>query len=620
MQRRPTQPAGSSARRSRRFIAALTVPMLVLGACSDNILMPSASGPGRTGLAAGQSGQSRGIEDSYLELESRIPGFGGMFVNAEGDIQIWVAPNTDRGRAERGVRDFLSNKTGHLKGPKPRRLVLRAGRYGFGSLVAWQQAIASAATRESGIAMIDADESLNRVRVTVRTEDALHRLPVLLARARVPQRAVVAEVIDYKFEATNVLNAGINRPAAAGLQISSLISTQLNGMYYDPTIQVCTMGFNIVVSGQPYFLTASHCTTTYGGELGRLWFAPSIVYNPITGQIAINTNAYVGQTARNPAWVTTNCFGGATRCRWTDAMLVKWRNNDYAKNVYITSVIGSGNNAGNVVIGDEQLVVESMFGPSFTGGPEWPLRDPTQMPGMVVSKTGSITGTTTGPLLQTCNIIIPTNTGLGINCGNLAQMREDPGDSGAPVYYTNLFSNVPFTEGIATLKATVQAHPNDAYAVYSPWGAIMTDLGIVRLSGGALAFSSTTGGGGGPPPFTGSIVGPTDINPNMDYDWSISTQAGTAPYSYQWYVDGEPAESNESYISRSFSPYSWHSIYAEVIDAEGRYIQTAALDVHVNTGSCDPNEENCYETRKVRRGPTNSKSGSASRPPTTKRP
>ena len=98
------------------------------------------------------------------------------------------------------------------------------------------------------------------------------------------------------------------------------------------------------------------------------------------------------------------------------------------------------------------------------------------------------------------------------------------------------------------------------------------------------------------PPYQG-IVGPTSLYPYQTYQWSAENlYNGTGPYSHQWYVDDAPF-TTDAVLSTSFGPSSQHNIYVEVTDPTG-YHSTSdpTFTVTVNTGTCAPEEINCYET------------------------
>lgn len=52
-----------------------------------------------------------------------------------------------------------------------------------------------------------------------------------------------------------------------------------------------------------------------------------------------------------------------------------------------------------------------------------------------------------------------------------------------------------------------------------------------------------------PPSFSVSVTGPTEVAENMECLWSGAASAGTQPYSYIWYRDGNQAGSTSEYYA-----------------------------------------------------------------------
>ena len=72
---------------------------------------------------------------------------------------------------------------------------------------------------------------------------------------------------------------------------------------------------------------------------------------------------------------------------------------------------------------------------------------------------------------------------------------------------------------------------------------------------------------------------------NQSQNFTSNSANGTAPYTYQWYLDGQPVPNatNSTWSLNSTSP-GWHTVYAEVIDSVGELVKsntgTAAIIIH----------------------------------------
>lgn len=162
---------------------------------------------------AGAEGQptarkmSRGVEDAFLAIEQSVPGFGGMYRDSLGAINYFIVDPANAPAAEAAIREkfgFSGNPNG------PNRLVMRQGQYGFSQLVEWQTRIRKGATLENEVRLLDADESINRVRMYVRSDSALARVPALASRLDIPLDAIKAEVNDFQVDVGPLI---VPRPA-----------------------------------------------------------------------------------------------------------------------------------------------------------------------------------------------------------------------------------------------------------------------------------------------------------------------------------------------------------------------------------------------------------------------
>lgn len=97
------------------------------------------------------------------------------------------------------------------------------------------------------------------------------------------------------------------------------------------------------------------------------------------------------------------------------------------------------------------------------------------------------------------------------------------------------------------------------------------------------------------PPVVATVDGPGVIMPTETYTWGAANLTGTAPYSYEWYLDGNLVGTGSTYTTMINDPASVHMLTLDVADGYG-YWQQASLGVSVNTGQCQPGDPNCYES------------------------
>ncbi|HXT18589.1 MAG TPA: hypothetical protein VN706_23375 [Gemmatimonadaceae bacterium] len=389
--------------------------------------------------------KSRGIEDVFLDVETTIPGFGGFFIDSAGDVEAFVSDSSRNVQAANAVRSwFTAHHDLFQRNPKA-RILLRKGSFGFSQLVAWQQAVAMGTQVADEISLIDADESVNRVTVWVRSQAAADRLPLVADRLGIPREALLARVADLRVTATTQ-TTDAHRPTSAGFKIKYNFSPD--------TTEACTMGYNVNVNGERYFITASHCQRNFTGGTGMQWYQTD--------------GTQLGSTAINPAWATTGCTAGALVCRMTDIALVKYWPffTSLDSTAAETSVVGNGSNSGNQTIGSYYRLA------SYLGD---------RVIGDTLYKTGFASGTTKGPLIQSCAITPPDAVfHESVTCASIVQANDIEGDSGAPVYYFRfpLAGDVRVAEGVAWGKGTVLVLQHPQVFLYSPWPIMQSDLGV----------------------------------------------------------------------------------------------------------------------------------------------
>lgn len=91
-------------------------------------------------------------------------------------------------------------------------------------------------------------------------------------------------------------------------------------------------------------------------------------------------------------------------------------------------------------------------------------------------------------------------------------------------------------------------------------------------------------------PMSASISGPSFVYANNVITWTAVVSNGTAPYTYQWYRDGAPVSTQQSYTGNT--GWSDFVLRVDVIDAVGR---NAGSTKSVTVSSCPPPEIQCEE-------------------------
>jgi hypothetical protein len=439
---------GTPARRSKLTTAFLLV--LTISACSDqSVDAPKSQRIRAASFAAQIAGAPRGIESVFLEMEKSIPGFGGFTTDASGDIQVVVTDPSSTDAAQAAVRAWFAAKTDRFQRLPNAKVNVRLGQYAFSKLVEWQGAVIQGSTASDDIRLIDADELKNRVTVYVGTDDAAARMSAFAQRVGVPFEALSVEVRDLRVTPTTDVHTSIIRPTVAGFHVQYKYHTSPD------SLEGCTLGWNVKVSGVRMFLLPSHCNRNHVGVTGMQWEQPTI-------------GSPIGNTTINKAWQVLGCPSGSSFCRYTDASLVAYMSGTQSdSSVAETSTVGSGSSAGNTTVGTYYRAYAQMSGIKGVGDTVW--------------KTGSISGTTKGPIVLTCAATGPdTEFHQFVWCSNVVQANDLNGDSGAPVYWYSyiLNPNLVVPEGMAWASAANVSIGGGPYFLYNDWSSIEFDLGV----------------------------------------------------------------------------------------------------------------------------------------------
>jgi hypothetical protein len=437
--------------------------MVALAACSDQpasptkdlpILAPAPVSAAQREIAAAVQGRrTRGFEDEILRMEARAPGLGGVWQDSSGAPVIYLKDLSNRSAAMAELRSFAATMPVAVPfrstlGVEDRTIVLQ-GQFAFSELVAWTHEI-SAHVRAPGFLSIDADEGLNRVRITISKTAPIEQFRDAIRSLGIPDSAVAFDR-SSPFVLTSTFQDHV-RPTGGGLQIA----TTSGGF--------CSLGYNVDVQfyAEEGFLTASHCSGYFNG------FTGTTVYQATT-----TSGNEIGTVSINPAWNLTNSdCRGVTLCNDADAMYVHSADTSaasWSKRIYYGSA-GNNNSPGSTTIISQYTGIHVL-------GYAWE--------GMTVYKVGRTTGVTYGTVASTCeNPMIDslTATPKVILCADRATgISGGHGDSGGPVYYPPVSPDPPYAIGLMLSSFATSVNSNDqciagCQILFSEWYNVQSHL------------------------------------------------------------------------------------------------------------------------------------------------
>ena len=238
--------------------------MMILGGCQAFLPMedPAMQSEGLQSQAA--SGTIRGsIDDLFAEVARRVPAFGGIFFDDQGNLTIYLTDLREKTAAEAAIVAVFGPHRSDIAGLiQQRGTQVLQGRYGFEQLKEWKDRLLTLHTIP-GVVLSDIDDANNRLTVGVETLDVSSQVQQELGNLGIPLEAVNLEETGRIEYATHTLQS-YWRPVEGGFQIQF-------GSAIGSTIGTCTLGFNAVRSGVSGFVTNSHCTAQRSVVEGTLF-------------------------------------------------------------------------------------------------------------------------------------------------------------------------------------------------------------------------------------------------------------------------------------------------------------------------------------------------------------
>jgi hypothetical protein len=416
------------ARTSKRTTALIVAVVTLTGACTDS--MGPTRAPAAAVQAAGTPAQlavsdGRGLDAEFTRLASQIPGFGGMYYDKSGTLNVYMAtPRSGaaalrrediatqlRAYGGRAVQSHLMR--GSAVGAQSAAIapvVVQQGAYDYLQLRAWKDRLTSI-FKVHGVVYLDIDESANRLHVAVTSGASQQQVQKQLAHAGVPQTAVLITRMS-PIEPVATLQDRL-RPVPSGAQISFPLPS-MPGF-----IGICTVGFNARIPtapGKTFFVTPSHCSEVQGGTEGTPYFQP----RPVRGNATANL---IAMEFRDPQYGNPGglCYTGF-RCRLSDALLAQYSSPSLADFGKIARTTFELQRIGSIIIDPQH--------------PRWTVVDELPFPfeGDTAHKVGQTSGWTSGPVVATCVDVQEAKSDIVEICQDFVEAGSRPGDSGASVF------------------------------------------------------------------------------------------------------------------------------------------------------------------------------------------
>lgn len=439
------------------FRGLLLTAVVLNGGCSDSLtsgesdasLRPVASvSPDRMGRPA-----FRTLDEQMLDLAKEVPGFGGMFYDENGVLQVYLTELSGRDRAALAIAEFLRGRRpmerggGNLQSAARTPIRFRRGNFDYAQLFSWQQHVNRVVFSIPGVVFTDIDEARNALTVAVTDAGVAERVRAELVELRLPRRAldvvISGPIRSFQEELKPIGDGGGSGSGGGSSQsLREHLRPVLGGLGIDlsPTSpnpwRNCTAGFNAYTYwGTPVLVTNSHCTQT-----------PAM----LEGEAHYQGGSIIGYEIADAPPFDHVAHGSCPVdrwCRWSDAALIGYQSGvswDFAKSAFTGLPYCTTGPCDFTMEGKLQITFKHTLPP---------------LHGETVNKTGQRTGWTRGQITNTCvTQSSQQRADLGYLiylCQYVVGAHADAGDSGSPVY---------------TRYTTVAGEPGEMWLYGILWG------------------------------------------------------------------------------------------------------------------------------------------------------
>ena len=128
-------------------------------------------------------------DDLLLEVARKVPGFGGMFIDAEGRLAVYLLDTSQLPAARSAIESVFGSSRVPAAGVRA-----LPGQYGITQLKTWVER-ATALLSTDGVTSVDLDEARNRVTVGIDDRSRQPAAERAVSSLRIPRKAVLIEVI-----------------------------------------------------------------------------------------------------------------------------------------------------------------------------------------------------------------------------------------------------------------------------------------------------------------------------------------------------------------------------------------------------------------------------------------
>jgi hypothetical protein len=127
-------------------------------------------------------------DDLLVRVEEQVPGFGGMFVDRDGRLAVYLLDKSQLGAAQAAIEAVFGVDAVPAAGVRALQ-----GQYVVSQLKAWTQ-IAAGLLELPGVTSVDLDEARNRVAIGIEDKSRTQAVEWALSATAIPRPAVAIQV------------------------------------------------------------------------------------------------------------------------------------------------------------------------------------------------------------------------------------------------------------------------------------------------------------------------------------------------------------------------------------------------------------------------------------------
>jgi hypothetical protein len=137
-----------------------------------------------------ETGRMERYDDLLVRVERQVPGFGGMFVDRQGRLAVYLLDKAQLGAARAAIEAVFGVDSVPAGGVRALQ-----GQYVVSQLKAWSE-MAAAVLELPGVTAVDLDEAINRVAIGVEHKSRTRAVERALSAIAIPRQAVTIQVTE----------------------------------------------------------------------------------------------------------------------------------------------------------------------------------------------------------------------------------------------------------------------------------------------------------------------------------------------------------------------------------------------------------------------------------------